>query len=81
MGALVYLGIAASMGIIIGSIIGISVSPSIRWKCLVGKHIYTYVGQKSCMTIHKKDGVTGTMRSLYKCSCGKYKPAENEDYK
>ena len=55
--------------------------PEVRWGCLVGKHKYSYLGSKSGMHYNKDTKqVTGTMRRLYQCSCGKDKPAESKDW-
>jgi hypothetical protein len=55
---------------------------NIKWKCLVGRHQYQYIGRKSGMTWNPGHrGVTGTMRNMYQCSvCGKNKPIESHDY-
>ena len=56
-------------------------NPEINWKCRFGNHDYSYVGKKSGMVRNSSGGgVIGTMRKVYKCHCGEYKPAESEDY-
>lgn len=54
----------------------------VRWKCIFGSHDYFHIGNKSGMTrsISGERGVTGTMRRVYKCECGAYKPAEKKDF-